>query len=187
MILESAGEKAEVHDARWRGETQAVSRYQPLVAVRALHELVTEPGAPLLSVRCCLRESVQVKAPRVLATNCDSKSVVEAKRMAEGQVGPALIFGFDAIVNRFSIRPGGFLQYGRECGAGVFGIDVNASGENALVRDVSAAQIETTLDRELRFVLDLLRDEFAEDDLLGEVFATDDNAGMRRAGGKQHQ
>src|SRR5690242_5860890 len=50
MIFESASEEAEVHDSRWRGEMQAVGRGQPLVAVRALHEFITECGTPLRRV-----------------------------------------------------------------------------------------------------------------------------------------
>ena len=77
------------------------------------------------------------------------------------------------------------LQDRRQCGACVFGINVDASGENALVCDVSSAEIKPPLDREMSLVFDLLRDEFAEDDLLGEVLASDDNAGLAGAGGEE--
>ena len=72
-----------------------------------------------------------------------------------------------------------------QSGARVFGINVDASGENALVGDVCSAEIETSLDRKMSFVFDLLGDEFSEDDLLGEVLATDDDAGAVRTAGEK--
>src|SRR6266498_1662344 len=185
MIFESAGEQAEVHDARRSGETQAVGCDQALVAVGALHELVPKAGAPLRSVRGGLRECLQMQATGVLASNFDGEGVVEAEGRAEGQVETLLVFRLHAIVNRFPICCGRLLQdCGQRC-AGVFEIDVDASGEQALVRDVSAAEIETSLDRKMSFVFDLLGDEFSEDDLLGEVLASDDDAGSVRTGGEK--
>ncbi len=67
-------------------------------------------------------------------------------------------------------------------GAGVFGISVDASGKNALMGNVSAAEIETAFDGEMSFVFDLLGNEFSEDDLLGEVLASDDYAWLASAG-----
>src|SRR6266851_4183879 len=95
-----------------------------------------------------------------------------------------LIFGLDAIVNRSAIGAGRLLQDCSQCGAGVLGINIDASGEDALVRDVSSAEIETPFDRKMSFVFDLLGDEFSEDDLLGEVLASDNDVGMGGAGGE---
>ncbi len=90
----------------------------------------------------------------------------------------ALIFGFDAIINCFAIGMELLFQDGRECCAGVFGIDINAPGENPLMGNVSSAEIESALHRKMSFILDLLRDEFAKNDLLSEVLATDNDARM---------
>ena len=87
------------------------------------------------------------------------------------------VFRFDAIVNGLAIGTRRLLEDRGQRGAGVFGIDVDASGENALVGDVGAAEIEAALDGELGLVFDLLGDDFSEDDLLGEVLASDDDAG----------
>jgi hypothetical protein len=67
-------------------------------------------------------------------------------------------------------------------GPGVFGINVNTPGENALVGDVSSAEIKAALDWKMSFAFDLLGDKFSEDDLLGEVLASDDDAGVIGAG-----
>ena len=53
------------------------------------------------------------------------------------------------------------------------------------MRDVSAAEIKAALDRKMSFVFDLLRDEFTEDDLFGEIFAADDDAVAVGATGRQ--
>src|SRR5579864_9367499 len=44
------------------------------------------------------------------------------------------------------------------------------------MRDVGSAEIEATLDRKMGLVFDLLCDQLAEDDLLGEVLAADHDA-----------
>src|SRR5207248_3060404 len=99
MVFERAGKEAEVHDARGRGETKSVGRDQALVAVGALHEFVTESGAPLRSVLGCLRNCLQMQAAGVIASNLDRESIVEAECRTEGQMKAALVLGFHAIVN----------------------------------------------------------------------------------------
>jgi hypothetical protein len=49
--------------------------------------------------------------------------------------------------------------------------------------DVSPTEIEAPLNRKKRFVLDLLRDQLAKDDLLSEVLASDNDPGMAVASG----
>jgi len=52
--------------------------------------------------------------------------------------------------------------------------------------DVAAGEIEAALDLEMGFGFDLLGEEFAEDDLFGEVFCADDGVvgAGRGAGGE---
>ncbi len=50
--------------------------------------------------------------------------------------------------------------------------------------DVSSGEIETALDRKMSFVFDLLSDDFAENELLGEVLGSDNDA-IRRASGRR--
>ena len=51
--------------------------------------------------------------------------------------------------------------------------------------NVGAAEVEPALDQKVSFVLDLLRDEFTENDLFGEVFATNNDSVVMGAGGKR--
>src|SRR5262245_44247292 len=51
--------------------------------------------------------------------------------------------------------------------------------------DVSSAQVESALHRQMSPVLDLLCDEFTENDLLGEVLAPDDDV-RAPAAGREH-
>jgi hypothetical protein len=67
-------------------------------------------------------------------------------------------------------------QYCGERRAGVFGIYIDTSGENALMCDVSAAKIKAAFDGKMSSVFDLLRDQLAEDDLFGEILAADYDA-----------
>ena len=54
--------------------------------------------------------------------------------------------------------------------------------------DVAAGKIEAAFDRKMSFVFDLLGDDFAEDELFGEIFGADDDAvGARRAAGSEQQ
>ena len=53
--------------------------------------------------------------------------------------------------------------------------------------DVSTAEIKAALDREMSFVFDLLRDEFAEDDLFCEILAADDDAVVVGTGGRKKE
>ena len=92
VIFQGAREKAEIHDARWHGELQAVSCDQPFIAIRALHEFVAEAGTPLRSVLRGLRESLQMQAAGVVAANLDCKCIVEAERRSQCEMKAALVF-----------------------------------------------------------------------------------------------
>ncbi|MEY2413784.1 MAG: hypothetical protein QOD84_2390, partial [Acidobacteriaceae bacterium] len=89
----------------------------------------------------------------------------------------------------FTSRSRSFFQNRSESGAGVFRIDINPSAENCLVTDVSPRKIKTPLNGEMSFVFNLLGNDFAEDQLLGEVFGPDDDAVLagRPAGAKRKQ
>ena len=169
------------------GEAEAVGCGQASVAVRTLHELVTETGAPLRGVGGGLGDGLQVEAAGVVATDFDGEGVVEAEGRAHGQIESRGIFGFHAGVDILLGACGILFEDGSEGGAGVFGVNVDASAENGLVADVAAGEIEAALDREVSLVFDLLGDDFAEDELFGEVFGADDDAGLAggAAGGEE--
>ena len=79
-------------------------------------------------------------------------------------------------LNLFGIAGRLRLQDRGQCRAGVFGIDVDASAENGLVADVAACEVKASFHRQMSFVFDLLGDDFAENQLFGEVFGADDDA-----------
>src|SRR6185437_12011933 len=123
----------------------------------------------------------------VFATYFNSERIVEAEWWSERQMKPAFVFRLHAVINGFTIRTGLLFQNRGKCRARVFRIDVDASGQNPLMRDVSPAEIEAALDRKMSFVFDLLRNELSKDDLLGKVLASDDNVRMGSAGGKKRE
>jgi hypothetical protein len=83
----------------------------------------------------------------------------------------------------------GLLQDGGEGGAGVFHVGVDAVGEQGLLAEVGAGEPEATLDGAASGGFDLLGEELAEDDLLGEVFGADDDVGGAGwgAGGRRQE
>jgi len=54
----------------------------------------------------------------------------------------------------------------------IFRIDVNSSGEDCLMTDECASQIETAFYREMSAGFHDLREQFSEDELLGEVLGS---------------
>ena len=51
------------------------------------------------------------------------------------------------------------------------------------MRDIGAAEIKPAIDYKISLVFDLLRNQLAEDDLLGKILASDDDALLVVAGG----
>src|SRR5439155_20499745 len=123
-----------------------------------------------------------MQTARIFSADLDGECVIEAESRADGQVELLFVFGFHTIINSLFVRGWTCFQDRSQRGSGVFGIDIDAAGQNALMRNVGPAQIKTPLDGKMSFVFDLLRDDFAENDLLSEILAADDNAVMTRAG-----
>ena len=89
--------------------------------------------------------------------------------------------------------PGGGQRLLEDCGergAGVFDVGVDAAAGEGLLADVAAGEVEAAVDSlGMAFGgvdgFDFLGEEFAEDDLLGEVLGADDDArGARRSTGE---
>ena len=89
------------------------------------------------------------------------------------------VFRFHSVVNRFAIGIRLLFQDRGERGASVFGIDVDVPGENALMRDVSSAQVKAAFHRKMS-LFSIAAQLLAEDNLLGEILASDNN--MRTLG-----
>jgi hypothetical protein len=87
------------------------------------------------------------------------------------------------------------LEDGGERGAGVFDVGVDATGGEGLLADVAAGEVEAAVDFNVGLALggvdgfDLLGEQFAEDDLLGEVLGANNyfRGAGRRAGAEGEQ
>ena len=78
-------------------------------------------------------------------------------------------------------------QDGGERGAGVFGVDIDATAEDRLVTDIAACEIEASLDGKASLVFDLLCDKLAKNELLGEILGADYDAVLAGwAAGNEH-
>src|ERR1035438_8663939 len=75
-----------------------------------------------------------------------------------------------------------FFQDGGERGSGVLDVHIDASGEQGLMTDIGAGQIEAPLDRLAKSALQQLRQQFAQDKLFGKVLGADGGACRRPRG-----
>ena len=99
LVLESARQQAQVHDARGLGEAQAVGCGQALVTIGTLHELVTEAGAPLRRVGGCLGDGLQAEPAGVFAADLDGEGVIESESLSDLEIETPGVFGLDLVVN----------------------------------------------------------------------------------------
>ncbi len=83
------------------------------------------------------------------------------------------IFGAHLFQNHCRIGDAAALQHVGECGAGVFRIHIDIAREQRLVRQQRSSQIQLALHRLMRARFDVLRDDLAQDQLLGEILGAD--------------
>src|SRR5450432_129757 len=101
-----------------------------------------------------------MESPRVRAAHENRKRVIETQRRADCELELRCIFALDLIVNRVRIGYWRVMKNCGECGAGVFGIDIDLIGEQSLVRQATA-QLEASFNlHAARF--EQLRDDLAE-------------------------
>ncbi len=105
-----------------------------------------------------------------------AKVLLKPKGWPTSRLKRFCVFGLDLVVNLLRIARGLLFQNRGERGAGVFRVDINAAAEDGLMADVASGKIEAAFDGEVGFIFDLLRDDFAEDKLFGEVLGADDDA-----------
>jgi len=91
---------------------------------------------------------------------------------------------FYLAIDSFFIGAGRLLENGGQGCAGVFGVNIDSSGEDGLVADEGAGKVEPALDREMGARFDDLCEELSENQLLGEIFGADyDTVRMSGAAG----
>src|ERR1700685_635171 len=127
---------------------------------------------------------------RVGGADHHGKRVVESQRRKPDEMEALEILVFDRHVCANRVVRNRLLQDDTAGGAGVFGIDVDIAVEDGFVSEKSAAEVELAFDLHMQLALDLLGGDFAEDQLLGEVFRSDDDgvcAGAGRQQGEREQ
>jgi hypothetical protein len=105
----------------------------------------------------------------------DRKGIVEAERRQYIERESLSIFGLHAFEHRQGIAFDGILQDCRQGRAGVFGVSVNPARQQRLLADVAARQVEAPSRPKLRMRLNLLRQNLAQDRLLGKILRSDDD------------
>src|SRR4051812_9549037 len=90
------------------------------------------------------------------------------------------VLRFDQVQHASRIFFGSLFENRGQRSARIFGIDINASAKYGLLANVGSREIELALDRKVSLVLDLLGDDFAEDQLLSEVLGAYDDAVIAR-------
>src|SRR4029077_8460636 len=157
-------------------EPQAVAGNQTFVAIGTLHEFVSETGAPLRRKRSGLGERLKVQPASVVAADHHRKGVVKAKRRPDAEAKLCFIAPFHSLIDILLVATGLLFENRRQCRARVFRIDVDSSGEDCLVADECASQVETALHRQMSAAFDDLSEQLSEDELLGEVLGANYNA-----------
>jgi len=115
-----------------------------------------------------------VQTAGIVSADDHGEGVVETQWRADGGVVALRVEAADGVVDLLRIAVYRLLENSGERCSGVFDIGVDASGDEGLVADVGPGEIEAALDREVGLGFDFLREKLAEDDLLGEIFGSDD-------------
>src|ERR1700674_5274838 len=169
-FFECPRNQAEIHNARRFREAQAVAGDQTFVAIGTLHELIPKARPPLWRKRSGFGQRLKVQLARVLAADHHRKGVVKAKRRPDAETELCFIALLHVLIDILFVAARLLFKNCRQCRARIFRIDIDSSGEDCLVADECASQVETAFHRQMSTGFDDLREQFSEDELLGEVF-----------------
>src|SRR5215471_2665119 len=103
-----------------------------------------------------------MQAARIIAANFNGEGVVEAQGRTDCQVKTAGVLTFHPVIDLVGFISRLLLQDRGQSGTGVLGINVNTAGENALLADESPREIEATVDGNVGFGRNMLRQDFPE-------------------------
>ena len=160
-------------------------------AVGALGEFVAYAESPVGGEGGDVGDGFEVVGAGVGAADDHGEGVLEAEAGEDADLVEVVVHGGDGGVDEGGVAEDGLLEDGGEGGAGVFDVGVDAIGDEGLLAEVGAGEPEAAFDGAGAGGFDFLGEEFAEDDLLGEVFGADDDVGgaRRSAGGgrKEHE
>ncbi len=156
MFLERSIEQSQIHDARFAREFEAVGTRQSTIAVGTFHEFITEAGAPLGAMRRHVRDGAQPEALCILAANHDGEGIVESERRANLKSEAIAVAVSNGTVDRVSVIRGTLSEDGLEGRSGIFGVQIHLTGQQCLVTDQRATQVEPAIDLQGRMHFDLL-------------------------------
>src|SRR5208282_558234 len=176
-VFERPSNQPQIHDARRLREAQAVACDQALVSIRTLYELISKTGAPLRRKRGRLGQRLQVQAARVLAADHHGEGVVKSERWSHGEAELRFVALLHASIN-FQLVAAAlpvarlFFENRRQRGAGIFRVDVDSSGEDCLLANERASQIEAALHGQMSPAFDDLSEQFSQNELLSEILGS---------------
>src|SRR5208282_1244859 len=112
----------------------------------------------------------------IVTANLHSKGVVETKGRPQRKTVMRFIGGLHPLIDSGLVASNLLLEDGGQSGAGVFRINVDATGQHGLLADIGSRQIEAALDFQMSLRFDLLGQKFAEDERLSKILGTDHDA-----------
>src|SRR5205807_772474 len=133
LVLQTTSEQAKIHDARRRRKAQTVGSDQTLVAVRTLHEFVSEARPPLRRIGGHLRNRLEMQAARIFSSDLNREGVIETQWRTERKVKTPVIFRLHTLVHIVSGALRLFLQNRGQRSSRVFRKEVDTSREDGLM------------------------------------------------------
>ena len=127
-----------------------------------------------------LRNCLQMQATRILSSDLNRERVIKAERRTESEMKPPVVFRLHSLIHLLTSTLWFFLQNRSKRGAGVLGVEIDASREDGLLADEGSREIKTPLDAQMGLFLQPLRENFAQDCLFREVLRANYNAVFAR-------
>ena len=184
LLFERLIEKAEVHAFGCGDPFDGVCSIQRAIRIGAREEFVAGAERETGGIGCGVAQGFEMARARVFAANGHGEGIVEAEGIEPVEMKTAGIFGADLFENNRRIGDAAALQHVGERGSGVFRIHIDIAREQRLVREQRSAEIEFAFHRLVQARFDVLRDDLAEDELLGEVLGADHDVISRAAAGE---
>src|SRR5690242_3263975 len=120
-----------------------------------------------------------MQAARVVTANYDCKRIVESECRHHLKSKSLFVLRFHLVEYRRRSSFDGIVQDGRERGARIFDVRINASCEQGLLADEAAREIKTPLDVQMRARFKMLRQNLSEERLFRKILRSNHNSIFR--------
>ena len=117
-----------------------------------------------------------MQVARILAPDDHRERVIKPERGTNREAELFFVGLFHPQINILLVAARLLFENSGQRGARVFRVDIDASGQDRLLTDKCACQVEAALNGQVSASFDQLREEFSENELLGEVLRADDDA-----------